>query len=46
MFPEGPPSVDFAIDSGVGMGINDFIDTDIIRINTVIHPILYNLVQK
>ncbi len=21
MFPEGPPSVDFAIDSGVGMGI-------------------------
>ncbi len=21
MFPEGPPLVDFAIDSGVGMGI-------------------------
>ncbi len=21
MFPEGPPSVDFEIDSGVGMGI-------------------------
>ncbi len=24
----------------------NFIDTDIIRINTVIHPIFYNLVQK
>ncbi len=40
MFPEGPPSVDFAIDSGVGMGSLHFIDTDTILINTVIHTTL------
>ncbi len=47
MFPEGPPSVDFAIDSGVGMDIV-YILSILIRypINTVIHTTLYNLVQK
>ncbi len=45
----GPPSGDFAIESGVGMGNGyrlHFIDTDTILIHTVIHTILYNLVQK
>ncbi len=44
--PGEPPLVDFAIDSGVGMGFVYILSIPILLIDTVIHTTLYNLVPK
>ncbi len=46
VLPEGTPSVDFAIDSEVGMGIVYILSILIQYISIQLSILLYNLVQK
>ncbi len=46
VFPEGPPSVDFAIDSGVGMGIVYILSILIRYLSIQLSILLFNMVQK